>query len=132
MLVLQKDIGVDRMKEFSDEDLNKIGWLLLTILAENLKLRVARPDLFEVKWRKNMNNDDEKIDKETGEPLDDNGEPIDEEVVELMQDHDLEKEGAEKVRDLMEETGLDADEAVELADELWYAIDTMQQRFRFN
>ncbi len=49
MLVLQKDIGVDRMKEFSDEDLNKIGWLLLTILAENLKLRVARPDLFEVK-----------------------------------------------------------------------------------
>ncbi len=65
-----------------------------------------------------MNNDDEKIDKETGEPLDDNGEPIDEEVVELMQDHDLEKEGTEKIRDLMEETGLDADEAVELADEL--------------
>ncbi len=26
-----------------------------------------------------MNDDDEKIDKETGEPLDDDGEPIDEE-----------------------------------------------------
>ncbi len=49
ILVLQKDIGMDRAKEFSDADLNKIGWLLLTILAENLKLRVARPDLFEVK-----------------------------------------------------------------------------------
>jgi hypothetical protein len=63
-----------------------------------------------------MNNDEIKIDPEAGEPLDEDGEPIDEEVVELMENHDLEKEDAEKVKDLMGETGLDEDDAVELSE----------------
>ena len=63
-----------------------------------------------------MNNEDIKIDPETSEPLDEDGEPIEEEIVELMENHDLEKEDAEKVRDLMDETGLDEDDAIELND----------------
>ena len=61
-----------------------------------------------------MENDDIKINPETGEPLDDNGEEIDEEVAELMQNHDLEKEDAEKVKELMDEEGLDEDDAISL------------------
>lgn len=38
--VLQREIGPDRTKDFSDEDLNKVGLLLLNILAENLKMKV--------------------------------------------------------------------------------------------
>lgn len=41
-----------------------------------------------------------------------------EEVVELMESHDLDKEEAEHVQEIMEEYGLDEDDAVELADEL--------------
>lgn len=42
----------------------------------------------------------------------------DEEVAELMENHDLDKEEAEHVRDIMDEEGLDEDDAVELKDEL--------------
>ena len=38
--ILQKEIGLDRTSDFSDEDLGRIGLLLLTILAENLKMKV--------------------------------------------------------------------------------------------
>ena len=41
-----------------------------------------------------------------------------EEVAELMESHDLDKEEAEHVQEIMEEYGLDEDDAVELADEL--------------
>ena len=40
--VLQKEVGLEASKDFSDEDLNKIGSLLLTILAEYLKME--QPD----------------------------------------------------------------------------------------
>jgi len=39
--VLQKEVGFDVAKNFSDEDLNKIGLFLLTVLAENLKMKVS-------------------------------------------------------------------------------------------
>ena len=39
--VLEKEIGPDKVKELSDEDLNKIGLLLLNILAEGLKMKVS-------------------------------------------------------------------------------------------
>ena len=42
-------------------------------------------------------------------------EEVDEEILELMENHDLEQEEAEKVRDLMDE-GLDEDDAVELSE----------------
>lgn len=42
---LQKQIGLDGTKDFSDEDLNEIGMFLLNILAENLKMKVANPNL---------------------------------------------------------------------------------------
>ena len=64
-----------------------------------------------------MTDDNEKIDKETGEPLDDAGELIDEEVVELMKDHDIDQDTAEKAQELIDE-GLDEEDAVELADEM--------------
>lgn len=38
--VLIKDIGQDMANDFSDEELNRIGELLLNILAENLKMKV--------------------------------------------------------------------------------------------
>ncbi len=62
--------------------------------------------------------DDENIDKETGELLNDDCEPIDEEIAELMQSHDIDRDTAEKVQELIDEEGLDEDDAVELADEL--------------
>lgn len=64
-----------------------------------------------------MNDNNEKKDKETGELLDEDGEPIDEEVAELMQDHEIDKDTAEKVQELIDE-GLDEEDAIELADEL--------------
>jgi hypothetical protein len=44
--VLKKDIGLERANAFSDEELNEIGLFLLTAVVVNLKLRVARPELF--------------------------------------------------------------------------------------
>ncbi len=41
-----------------------------------------------------------------------------EEIKELMENHDLEQDEAEEVKELMDETGLDEDEAVELKDAL--------------
>ncbi len=41
-----------------------------------------------------------------------------EEVAELMESHDLDKEEAEHVQEIMEEYGLDEDDAVELSEEL--------------
>jgi len=40
----------------------------------------------------------------------------DEEILQIMQDNDIDKDTAEKVQELIDE-GLDEDEAVELADE---------------
>ena len=47
-----------------------------------------------------------------------NDSPPTEEVAELMESHDLDKEEAEHVQEIMEEYGLDEDDAVELSDEL--------------
>lgn len=44
--ILIKDIGADIANGFSDEELNNLGLLFLNILAENLKMRVANPELF--------------------------------------------------------------------------------------
>jgi hypothetical protein len=44
--VLKKDIGPERADAFSDEELNEIGLFLLTAVVVNLKLRVAKPELF--------------------------------------------------------------------------------------
>jgi len=43
--VLVKEIGTEKANDFSDEELNKLGLLLLTILSENLKMKVASPEL---------------------------------------------------------------------------------------
>lgn len=48
----------------------------------------------------------------------DGGEAPDEDIKELMENHDLDKEEAEHVQEIMEEYDLDEDDAVELADEL--------------
>ena len=53
------------------------------------------------------------IEKEIGDD-----DPPTEEVVELMENHDLDKEEAEHVQEIMEEYGLDEDDAVELSEEL--------------
>lgn len=39
--VLIKEVGADSANSFSDEELNKIGELLLTILSEGLKMKVT-------------------------------------------------------------------------------------------
>lgn len=44
--------------------------------------------------------------------------PPAEEVVELMENHNLDKEEAEHVQEIMEEYGLDKDDAVDLSEEL--------------
>lgn len=44
--------------------------------------------------------------------------PEDEETRRLMEDHDIDAETAEKVQELMDQEGLDEDDAVELVDEL--------------
>ena len=41
MEVLRKEFGPERAKKYSDEDLNKVGLLLLNILAESLKMKVV-------------------------------------------------------------------------------------------
>ncbi len=43
---LNKSYGEDFDKELSDEQVNKLGCLLLTVLAEGLKLEIAHPELF--------------------------------------------------------------------------------------
>jgi hypothetical protein len=43
--------------------------------------------------------------------------PEDEDIARLMEEHDIDEDTAEKVRELIDE-GLDEDDAVELADEL--------------
>jgi len=40
--------------------------------------------------------------------------PEDEEIGELMGNHDLDKDTAEKVKEIMEEYGVDEDDAIEL------------------
>ena len=42
----------------------------------------------------------------------------DEEILELMENHDLDQDEAENVQRIMDEEGLDEDDAVELKDEL--------------
>lgn len=49
--------------------------------------------------------------------VDDNGDAIEEEVAELMKDHDVDLETAEKAQELIDE-GLDEEEAIELAEEI--------------
>jgi len=61
-----------------------------------------------LKPAKNKPMDDE-IEKENA--------PKDEEIAQLMEDHDIDEDQAEKVQELIDE-GLDEDDAVELADEL--------------
>ena len=43
--------------------------------------------------------------------------PPDNEIKQLMDDHDLDEEEAERLQSLMDELGLDADDAAELLDE---------------
>lgn len=43
---------------------------------------------------------------------------MDEEVSEIMKDHDLDKKIAEKVVEIMNDEGLDAEDAIELVDDL--------------
>jgi hypothetical protein len=45
-------------------------------------------------------------------------EEIDEEVMELMENHGLDKDEAEHVKEIMDTEGLDEEEAVELKDDL--------------
>ncbi|MBT3349359.1 hypothetical protein HN954_02315 [bacterium] len=46
------------------------------------------------------------------------GEPIEEDVKEIMESQGVDADQAEKVRDVMEEYNLDEDEAVEIAEEI--------------
>jgi len=39
--ILEREIGEEKAKNLSDEELKKIGLLLLTILAENLKMKAG-------------------------------------------------------------------------------------------
>lgn len=48
---------------------------------------------------------------------DENEDKPDEDIAQLMEDHDIDEDTAEKVQELIEE-GLDEDDAVELADDL--------------
>ena len=55
-----------------------------------------------------MVNDNDPIKDEPAE------EAPDEEVAELMESHDLDKDTAERVQEIMEDLGVDEDDAVEL------------------
>ena len=44
--------------------------------------------------------------------------PEDEGVQQLMKDHDIDQDTAEKAQELMDTEGLDEEEAIELADEI--------------
>lgn len=43
---------------------------------------------------------------------------LDEETTRIMEDYDLDKDAAEKVQEIVEEYGINEDEAVELLDDL--------------
>lgn len=43
--VLIKEVGEERANDFSDEEVNKLGLLFLNILAEDLKMSIATPEL---------------------------------------------------------------------------------------
>ena len=62
-------------------------------------------------------DDDKKINEKTDEILDEDGEPIEEEVAELMENHDINMDTAEKAQELIDE-GIDEDDAIELAEEI--------------
>ena len=55
---------------------------------------------------------------DTNEAGDKEKDKPEEEVIELMENHDLDQDEAEEVKELMDETGLDEDDAVELKDVL--------------
>ncbi|MFA6599365.1 MAG: hypothetical protein WCS69_16710 [Ignavibacteriaceae bacterium] len=55
-----------------------------------------------------MSDDNDSIKEEPAE------EAPDEEVAELMESHDLDKDTAERVQEIMEDLGVDEDDAVEL------------------
>lgn len=57
-------------------------------------------------------------DKSTEENFDDDESP-DEEVRELMKDHDLDQDTAEQAKEIMEDLGVDEDDAIEIAENLW-------------
>jgi len=59
-----------------------------------------------------MSDDNNPIKEEPAE------EAPDEEVAELMESHDLDKDTAEHVQEIMEDLGVDEDDAIELVDEL--------------
>lgn len=44
-LILQKSDGLDFDSKLSDEELTEIGNLLLTFLAESLKVKITKPEL---------------------------------------------------------------------------------------
>lgn len=52
------------------------------------------------------------------ELINEDGEEIDKEVLELMENYGLEQGEAEHVKEIMDEEGLDEEEAVELKDNL--------------
>ncbi len=47
-------------------------------------------------------------------------EATDEQIVELMESHDLDQDTAERVRDIMDDLGVDEDDAIELEEEGLY------------
>ena len=59
-----------------------------------------------------------EIDNEIDNDLDEEIEGIDDEIKELMENQDLDLEEAEHVAEIMDEYGLDEEDAVELKDEL--------------
>ena len=61
----------------------------------------------------NEDKDDLLLDSELHWEEDDDGE-IDEEVKEIMENHDLDQEKAENVKEIMDEYGVDEDDAIEL------------------
>ena len=63
-------------------------------------------------------SDDNTKTSDTSDSIDpETGEVVEEEIKELMENHDIDKDTAEKVQELVDE-GLDEEDAVELADEL--------------
>jgi hypothetical protein len=59
-----------------------------------------------------MSDDNDPIKGESAE------EAPDEEVAELMETHDLDKDTAERVQEIMEDLGVDEDDAVEIEESL--------------
>ena len=59
-----------------------------------------------------MSDDNDSIKEEPAE------EAPDEEVAELMESHDLDKDTAERVQEIIEDLGVDEDDAVEIEESL--------------